>query len=195
MRTLPAGIERHRFDVEEYHRMLEAGVLTEDDRVELIGGEILDMTPIGWRHVQCINRLNMLLASFASGRGYTVSVQNPVRLGPRDEPQPDISLIRDLPRTSLPAPEDVVLVIEVAETSLAYDKNVKLPLYATARIPEVWIVDLRRRKVEVHADPGEETGDYRVFRSLGVGEQICSETVEGLALSVDEVLGEARGDS
>lgn len=95
---LPAGIERHRFGVEEYHRMLETGVLHEDDR-----GEIIDLTPFGWRHVRCVNRLTMLLAGFAADMGYEVSVQNPVRFEPRDEPQPDLALLKERPRSSLPA--------------------------------------------------------------------------------------------
>jgi Uma2 family endonuclease len=186
---LPAGIERHRFDVEEYHRMLEAGVLSEDDRVELIGGEIVDMTPIGGPHLSCVVALTHLLVMAAGGR-YFVSVQNPIRLGPSDEPQPDVSLIRTQPEPDAEGPpgsDEVLLVIEVADTSLAYDRDVKLPVYARARIPEVWIVDLRGRKVEVYADPA--SGGYRVFRAAGPSEQLSSETVEGLSLSVDEVLG------
>lgn len=186
MKTLPAEVERHRFDAEEYHRMLEVGLLSEDDRVELIGGEIVEMTPIGWRHVQCINRLTMLLARFAAGTEYVVSVQNPVRTGPSDEPQPDITVIRERPGT-LPTPEDVALIVEVAETSLTYDRDVKLPLYAEAGIPEVWIVDLRGRKVEVHSSPSPE--GYRASRSAGPGEQLRSATVEGLSVAVQEVLG------
>jgi Uma2 family endonuclease len=189
MSALPAGVERHRFDVEEYHRMLEAGVLSEDDRVELIGGEIVDMTPIGGAHLSCVVALTHLLVEAAGGR-YFVSVQNPIRLGASDEPQPDISLIKSRPDPNAEAPpgrEDVLLVIEVAETSLSYDRNVKLPLYARAGIPEVWIVDLKERKVEVHADPDPE--GYRVSRTAGPGEQVRAETVEGLSLPVDGILG------
>jgi Uma2 family endonuclease len=186
MRVLPAEVERHRFDAEEYHRMLEVGLLSEDDRVELIGGEIVDMTPIGWRHVQCINRLTMLLASFAAERSYAVSVQNPIGIGPRDEPQPDLALLQERPGGRLPAPEDTLLVIEVSDTSLTYDRDIKLPLYAGAGIPEVWILDLRERKVEVYAEPSPD--GYRISRSASSGEQVRSETVEGLSLSVNEVL-------
>jgi Uma2 family endonuclease len=185
---LPAGIERHRFDVEEYHRMLEAGVLSEDDRVELIGGEIVDMAPVGRPHLSCVVALTHLLVMAAGGR-YYVSVQNPIRLGPSDEPQPDISLIRTQPEPDAEGPpgsDEVLLVIEVADISLVYDRDIKLPLYARAGIPEVWIVDLRQRKVEVYADPA--SGGYRVFRAAGPGEQLGSETVEDLSLSVDEVL-------
>lgn len=183
---MPAEVKRHRFDVEEYHRMLEAGVLSEDDRVELIGGEIIEMTPIGWRHVECVNRLTMLLAAFAAGKGCVVSVQNPLRLTGDAEPQPDLALIKERPRRNLPASEDVILVVEVAETSLVYDRDIKLPLYARAGIPEVWIVDLRERKVEIYADPA--SGSYRIFRAAGPSEQLSSETVEDLSVSMDEVL-------
>jgi Uma2 family endonuclease len=188
MRMLPAEVKRHRFDVEEYHRMLEAGVLSEDDRVELIGGEIVDMTPIGRPHLSCVVALTHLLVMAAGGR-YYVSVQNPIRLGPSDEPQPDISLIGTRPEPDAEGPpgsDEVLLVIEVADTSLAYDSDVKLPLYARAGIPEAWIVDLRGRKVEVYADP--TSGGYRIFRVARPSEQLGSEAVEGLSLSVDEVL-------
>lgn len=186
---LPAEVERHRFDVEEYHRMLEVGLLSEDDRVELIGGEIIDMTPVGKRHLACVVTLTHLLVQTAGDR-YFVSVQNPIRLGRREEPQPDLSLLKTRPDPDVEGPppgDDVLLVIEVSDTSLAYDKNVKLPLYAKAGIPEVWIVDLPARKVEVYADPA--FGGYRSFREAGPGGHVRSETVEGLALPVDEVLG------
>ena len=185
---LPAGIERHRFDVAEYHRMLEAGVLSEDHRVELIGGEIVDMTPIGRSHLSCVVALTHLLVMAAGGRCY-VSVQNAIRLGPSDEPQPDISLIRTHPELDAEGPpgsDEVLSVIEVGDTSLAYDRDVELPLYARAGISEVWIVDLRGRKVGVYAGPA--SGGYGVYRTAGPGEQLSSETVEGLSLSVDEVL-------
>ena len=167
--------------------MGEVGLLHEDDRVELIGGEIVDMTPIGWRHAECVNRLNRLLVRLAGDR-YAVSVQNPVALGDDDEPQPDFALVRDDPeRRSLPTPKDIVLLVEVADTSLAYDKNVKLPIYARAGIPEAWVVDLREGRIDVYTRPGPR-GNQTVC-GFGPGEGIISETVEGLSLAVDEVLG------
>lgn len=186
---LPAEVERRRFDAEEYHKMLEVGLLSEDDRVELIGGEIVEMTPIGRSHLACVIVLTHILVGAARGR-YFVSVQNPIRTGPRDEPQPDISLIKTRPDPDGEGPprsEDVLLVIEVADTSLTYDRDVKLPLYAEAGIPEAWIVDLRGRKVDVYSDP--TANGYRVSRSAGAGEQVRSETVEGLSIAVNEVLG------
>jgi Uma2 family endonuclease len=184
--VLPADIVRHRFTVEEYHRMVEVGLLSEDDRVELIDGEIVEMTPIGWRHANCVNDLNMLLARFAQGR-YVVSVQNPITISEHGEPQPDLVLLKRRPRGRLPAAEDVALVIEVSDTTLAYDRDVKLPRYAQAGVPEFWIVDLEGRRIESHSAPSAE--GYRVSREFGPGEQARSESVEGLALPVDEILG------
>lgn len=184
---LRAEIKRHRFTAEEYHRMAEVGLLREDARVELIGGEILDMSPIGWRHAECVNRLNKILVRLVGDR-YAVNVQNPIALGEEDEPQPDLALAKEDPnRRRLPGPEDVVLVVEVSDTTLAYDKNVKLPLYAGVGIPESWIVDLQGRKVEVHTNPGP--GGYLSVREASPGEQIRAAIIEGLSLPVDEILG------
>lgn len=186
---LREGIKTRRFNVEEYHRMGEVGILGEDDRVELVGGELVEMTPIGARHLACVVALNHLLVEASEGRWF-VSVQNPVRLGERDEPEPDLSLLGNRPNPAAaapPGPEDALLVIEVSDTTLSYDKNVKLPLYAAAGIPEVWVVDLSGRKVEVHSEPGPS--GYRASRSFGPGEAIVSTAVEGVSLPVDEVLG------
>lgn len=183
------GIRTRRFTVGEYHRMAEAGILGEDDRVELLGGELVEMTPIGTRHLACVVALNHLLVEASEGRWF-VSVQNPVRLGERDEPEPDLSLLGRRPSPEAPAPpgpEDVLAVIEVSDTTLSYDKNVKLPLYARSGVPEAWIVDLAGRRIKVHSDPGPD--GYRASRSFGPGESIVSQAVEGAPLPVDEVLG------
>lgn len=187
---MPAETERHRFDVEEYHRMAEAGILSEEDRVELIDGEIVEMTPIGARHVNCVNRLNLLLVEF-SARRYEVSVQNPLRLDDEREFEPDLVLLSGRPgetALSVPAAEDALLVVEVAETSLERDRKVKLPRYARAGIPEVWIVDLGAERVELYSGAGA-TGSYEIARTYGRGETMLSETVPGLVLDVVEVLG------
>lgn len=193
---LPAGIERHRFDVEEYHRMAEVGILSEEDRVELIDGEIVEMTPIGGRHVNCVNRLTTLLVEFSTRR-YVVSVQNPLRLDDMREFEPDLVLLKERSgetRFSVPMAEDALLVIEVAETSLYRDRNVKLPRYARARIPEVWLVDLGADKIELYAGVGA-TDSYTIARTYGHGETVLSETVSGLALDINEILwGVASGE-
>jgi Uma2 family endonuclease len=182
---LPAEITRHRFTVEEYHKMAEAGVFSEDDRVELMEGEVLQMTPIGWRHARCVSNLNMLLARFAGTR-YVVSVQNPITVDEHDEPQPDLALLRELPTGRLPGPEEVVLVVEVSDTTLSYDQNVKLPLYARTGISEAWIVDLQGG-VEVHADP-RPNGYARTSRYDSEDGQLRSEAFQDLALPENQIL-------
>lgn len=135
---LPSGVERHRFDVTEYHKMLEAGLLTEDDRVELIRGEIVDMAPIRARHLACVTNLNRILVEQARGRCF-LGVQNPVGAVDDSEPQPDFSLLRKLldPEAGDPPPkEDALVVIEVSDTTHSYDRDVKLPLYAETGTPE-----------------------------------------------------------
>jgi Uma2 family endonuclease len=137
VRTIPMEVKRRRFTVHDYHRMGEAGILHEDDRVELIEGELVEMTAIGTRHFSCVNRLNRLLVMHV-GDDAIVSVQNPVRLNEYNEPQPDLAVIRPRDyKESLPMPEDVLLLIEVSDSTLAYDRGVKLTLYARAGIREV----------------------------------------------------------
>ncbi len=173
---LPAEVQRHRFTVTEYHSMADAGLLAEDDRVELVGGEIIDMTPIGARHLACVVTLTHLLTEASGGR-YFVSVQNPILLDEGNEPQPDLSLLRrrPSPTSDLPGPEDLLLVMEVSDTTLSYDRDVKLPRYGGARIPEAWIVDLASQRVSVHSDPIAE--GYSSIESFGAGEIVRSKTV------------------
>jgi Uma2 family endonuclease len=181
---LPAEIKRHRFTVDEYHDMAATGLLTEDDRVELIDGEIVEMSPIGWRHANCVTALTMLLARFALDR-YAVSVQNPVTIGEYGELQPDLTLLERTPHRRLPGPDDVALAVEVSDSTLSYDKNIKLPRYAQSGVPEVWIVDLENHKVEVHSKPSEE--NYRESKSFGPGESVTSANVEDLSVPVNEI--------
>lgn len=185
---MPTEVKRHRFTVEEYHEMGRAGVLSEDDRVELIDGEIVEMAPIGTRHLTCVIALTHLTMR-AAASGFFVSVQNPVTLDDGTEPQPDLSLLKRRldPAGKMPGPDDVALLVEVSDTTLAYDKNVKLPRYARAGIPEVWIVDLAARKVEVHSDPSPE--GYRATHDYGPGENVRSRSIKDLASPVDEILG------
>ena len=153
---------RRRLDVESYYRMAETGILGAEDRVELIDGEIIDMSPIGSAHAGCVNRLIRGLAPVAGAGTAVLSVQSPLRLGSHDEPQPDIMLLRpraDDYATAHPGPSDVLLVIEVAASSLRFDRTTKLPLYARHEVPEVWIVDLAGAGIEVHREP--QHGVYR----------------------------------
>jgi Uma2 family endonuclease len=182
-------VRRRRFTVEEYHRMGEVGILRGDERVELIEGEIVQMNPIGGRHMRCVNELNWLLGQQIRARGLRVSVQNPIRLSGGLEPQPDLAVIRVGDRAdSLPGPEDISLVIEVSDTTLNYDRNVKLPLYARAAIAESWIVDLPNEAIERHNDPSEE--GYQRMERVGRGRSLASEVLPNLTLQTDAVLGE-----
>ena len=180
-------VTRHRFNIEEYHKMGETGIFHEDDRVELIEGEIVEMTPIGARHAETVTRLTMGFAQYAEGL-YDVSVQNPVVLGSHDEPQPDLALLRlDRDRTRLPYPEDVLLVVEVSDTTLRYDREIKLPLYARSGVPEAWIVDLQNGVIEVHAEPSPE--GYKVVRKFDRTEAVISASVPEISISAGPVLG------
>ena len=183
------AIPRHRFTVEDYARLGEAGIFTEADRVELIDGEIRDMTPIGRLHAWIVNRLTWRLVTRLAGRAW-VSVQNPLRLDRYTEPQPDLVVARggedDYADRHLEA-GDILLVVEVADSSLRYDRIEKIPRYARARIPEVWLVDIASGAVTVFTSPGPDGyADRRVFRR---GEEIASTAVAGLQLTVDEIVG------
>jgi Uma2 family endonuclease len=177
------------FTVEEYHRMAEAGILSEDDRVELLEGEITAMAPIGSRHQACVDRLTELFSAQVQRRA-VVRVQGPIRLGERSEPQPDLALLRRRPdfyASSHPGPEDTLLVVEVAETSAAYDREVKVPLYARFGVPEVWLVDLAGEQLEVFRQPSPQ--GYQDLRTLRRGEAVAPLLLPDLSLAVDALLG------
>jgi Uma2 family endonuclease len=182
-------VSRRRFTVDEYRRMLESGILAEDDRVELINGEIVEMAPIGSRHAACVKRLNNLFSRQVGDRA-VVGVQDPVRLDEYSEPQPDLTLLRPRPdyyAGGHPGPEDVLLVVEVAETSAEYDRQIKVPLYARAGIREVWLVDLAASAVEVYREPTPE--GYRQVRRFGRGETLSPEALPDINLALDDILG------
>ena len=149
-------LPRHRrFTVDEYHRMAEAGILHEGDRVELIDGEVYEMAPIGSRHAACVRRLNELFGERLR-RTAIVAVQDPVRLSQTSEPQPDIALLRrreDRYAAAHPGPEDIFLIVEVGDSSAAWDRERKVPAYASAGVPEVWLVDLEVGVLEAYRHP------------------------------------------
>lgn len=169
--------------------MVEAGILSEDDRVELIEGEIIKTSPIGSYHAACVKRLNALL-NRRLGVEAIVSVQDPIRLDDYSEPEPDIVLLKRRDGSyarSLPAADDALLIIEVADTSADYDRDVKLPLYARAGILEVWLANLANDQVEPYSQPA--SGIYRTVRYAGCGESLARICFPNMALSVDEILG------
>lgn len=185
-------VTRRRFTVDDYHRMAKAGILHEDDRVELIEGELIEMAAIGSYHFAAVNRLTRHFSGQAGDR-FIVSVQNPVRLSRHSEPQPDLVLLRpraDYYEKELPGPDDVLLIVEVSDTTLAYDRKVKLPLYAAAGVPDAWLVNLPRRSIEVHREPrGNRYQQVTVYRK---GERIALFALPEVAISVDEILPLAR---
>ena len=186
---MPVQILKRLFTVEEYHRMAQAKILGEDDRVELIEGEIVEMTPIGSRHAAIVGRLTHLFSEQV-GRKAIVWVQNPIRLGEHSEPQPDISLLKpkdDFYASAHPGPEDVLLLVEVSETSAEYDREVKLPLYARFGIPEVWLVDLEGKAIEVYRDPSSE--GYREVQTPGYDAILSPDFLPELKIPVREILG------
>lgn len=177
------------FNVSEYYRMAEAGILTENDRVELVEGEIIKMAPIGSRHAACVRHLDTLL-HHQVGAAITVSVQNPVRVDDYSEPEPDIALLRsrdDFYAEKHPTPADVLLIMEIAETSVDYDRGVKLPLYVRAGIPEFWLINLSEENIEIYTRPID--GVYQKLRQAMRGGVLVSHVVPGLTLGVDAVLG------
>jgi len=179
----------HRFTVDEYHRMAEVGILTEDDRVELLDGQIVAMTPIGPPHAGCVTQLTRLLI-LALGDSATVSVQNPVVLATHWEPEPDVAVLRspaDAYRARRPRPGDVLLLIEVAAASTHLDRRVKLPAYAAAGIAEMWLVDLTADHIEVHRDPAPQ--GYASVRIVERGETLVPLALVGVSLGVDAILG------
>lgn len=182
-------LTRRSFTVDEYHRMAEAGILGEDDRVELIDGQVVAMTPIGPGHGSCVNRLTALFAPLAGGRA-TLSVQNPLVLAKHQEPQPDCAVLRyraDGYRNRHPRAPDVLLVIEVAETSVESDRQTKIPLYARAGIPEAWLVSLPADAIESYRTPGAE--GYADIRTAKRGETLTPLRLPSITLRVDDILG------
>ncbi|NWG73678.1 MAG: Uma2 family endonuclease [Rubrivivax sp.] len=151
----PELLRRHRLTVDRFHRMGEAGVIGPEVRVELVEGEVVEMAPIGTRHAATLNRLNRLITA-AAGEHAVVAVQNPLRLGDHSEPQPDLMLLaprEDFYASAHPGPADVLLLVEVCDTTSRYDREVKVPLYARHGVAEVWLVDLDERLVHVLREP------------------------------------------
>ncbi len=154
----PGLLQRHRVTVDEYYRMADAGVLAPDARVELIDGEVIDMAPMKSAHARTVNWINTILVEAVRGRAL-VSCQTPLRLGDRSEPGPDLMLVRsrtDHYAASHPIASDVLLLVEVSDTSLAYDQRIKVPLYARHGVAEVWIVDLENRLIRFYRQPAGE---------------------------------------
>ncbi len=179
----PAVLQRHRLTVDEYYRMGRAGVFAPDARVELIEGEVIDMAPIGTRHASAVKKLNALLSAAAHGRA-VVAVQDPLRLSDASEPEPDLMLLRpraDFYAQAHPTPADVLLLIEVSDSTAAYDRGIKVNLYARHGIAEVWIVDLDNNIVRFYRN-----GDGTAYTDITASETPRATPVAALpGLTID----------
>ncbi|MDM3847825.1 MAG: Uma2 family endonuclease [Aphanizomenon gracile PMC649.10] len=178
-----------RLNVSQYHQMSEAGIFSENDKVELINGEIIEMSPIGRRHTACVNRLNSVFSQLL-GKKVIIAVQNPITLNNLSEPQPDIALLKpraDFYESGHPQPQDVFLLIEVADSSLEYDRDVKIPLYASSGITEVWLVDIYEQVIIVYRYPSEN--GYSDIQKLSRGEKMSIQAFPEVNLVVDDILG------
>jgi len=180
-------VSTKKFTVFDFHRMGEAGIFSKDDRVELLEGEIIDMTPIGSRHAACVARLDRQLNQLV-GTSAIVWAQNPIRLNDQSEPQPDMALLKPRPdfyENAHPQPADILLIIEVADSSVDFDRETKLPLYAKAGIPELWIVDLTQRRVEMYQQPSGEK--YTSVSQLNHSEQATPQAFPTCKIPLQEI--------
>jgi Uma2 family endonuclease len=183
------SLTTRKFTVEEYEKMSVQGIIKPDEKVELIRGEIIKMSPMGTRHAACIYRLTQLFSrKFADL--ILLGVQNPIRLNDNSQPEPDLSLL--IPRSDFyvsahPQPEDIYLIIEVSDSTLDYDRNSKIPLYAEANIKEVWLVNLQEECLEVYRYP--VNGIYQSIQKYEGEESIFVESFPEIELTLGEILG------
>ena len=181
---------RRRFTVAEYYAMADAGILSETDRVELLDGDVIVMPPIGDWHAASVKVFNNTILPSLQGRAI-IAVQDPVRLGDDSEPQPDIMLLEwrdDFYRNGHPTPGDVLLLIEVADSSVEFDRTVKLAAYARVGIPEIWIAARSERRIESYRGP--VAGRYADVQYFGAGESVSPQAFPDVIVEVDRVIGE-----
>jgi Uma2 family endonuclease len=182
-------VARRMFTTDEFHRMADAGILSEDDRVELIEGEIVRMSPIGARHAACVDRLTALFTR-RIGKRAIVRVQNPIVLGKHLELQPDVAILKpraDFYAQKHPRAADVLLLVEVVDTSGEHDRATKLPLYARASIPEVWVVDVLGGTIELYRQPTLRS--YRLRQAVRRGQRVSSSVFPRTIFRVNDILG------
>ena len=189
-RTVMAGPETKRFTREEYHRMVEAGILREGDRTELIDGRVVLMAPIGPRHSSVVGRITDAFGVLRESA--LLWVQNPIAIGRYNEPIPDFALLRraeDFYSSRHPEPEDVLLALEVAHTTRSFDRGVKHPLYSRAGIAEFWLVDLVDDVIEVCREPGPD--GYESVRTLRRGDTLRPSAFPDFEVAAESILGPA----
>lgn len=180
---------RLRFTVDDYYRMIDWGMIKNVERAEIIEGELIKQMPIGKQHAACVKRLDEILRD-ELGKSVTYSVQDPISLDEFNEPQPDVALLKrrdDFYKGKQPSAEDVLLLIEVSDSTLDYDRNRKIPLYAKHQIPEVWLINLNNGTIEIHSQSRDYS--FNIVKVLRRGETIESEALQGLVIEVDRILG------
>ena len=186
---MPVALRTRRFTADEYQRMGQVGILSEDDRVELIDGEILAMSPIGTRHSAIVDRAARVFMTRAGERAI-VRVQGVTRLDLYTEPQPDVLLLKprdDFYASAHPGPLDILLIVEVADSSLAYDRDVKAHIYARSGVPEYWLIDVNDNVLLRHTSP--EDGAYCEVERLDAQGRILPRLLPGCEISVVDLIG------
>ncbi|MEX2534438.1 MAG: Uma2 family endonuclease [Trueperaceae bacterium] len=185
---MPLELSKRTFSIDEYHKMGDSGLFA-DERVELVEGEVIAMAPKGSRHAGCVTRLNRVFTTNIND-SFLVRVQDPLRLSDRTELEPDIAVVHSRPdfyASAHPSAKDALLVIEVAESSLTYDRDVKMLLYARAGVQEAWLVDLTWQQIIIQSSPSDE--GYEVVKNHGRGTVINPPSLPQLQLTADDVLG------
>ncbi len=180
---------RRKFTIQEYHQMLDSGIIAMDERIELLKGEIIAMSPIGIKHAACVRRLNNILSQHLQGEAI-IDIQNPLELDNLSEPQPDIALLKpraDFYATAHPQSKDIFLIIEVADRTVKSDREVKIPLYAENQIAEVWLVDINGESIEVYREP--RNNKYQTVFCFRRGQTLSPLVFSPVNIAVKDILG------
>jgi Uma2 family endonuclease len=180
----PLTVPRHQLSISDYYKMVEVGILREDSRVELIEGELIEMAPIGGKHLWSVNALVAIFARQVGNKAI-VSPQNPVVFPDKNAPQPDIALLRPDYAGELPTASDVLLVIEIADTTLIYDRDTKIPLYARHGIPEAWLFDIQRQSLSIYLHPA--AGGYQRLLSPGPSDTVSPSLLPNVEVKLSEI--------
>ena len=182
-------IERRKFTTDEYQKMTQLGILPEESGWEIIDGEIIKKMPTGSKHAGTVKKINRILTANL-GNEFVIAVQDPIHLDDYNEPEPDVAILRfreDIYTESHPLPNDVLVVIEVSDSTIKYDRETKKNMYSEFGITEFWLVDLTERIIEIHTQPRQ--GIYRNMQIFGLDEILQSQTIESLTLDVNQILG------
>lgn len=182
-------ILRKKFTVGQYHQMIESGILTDRDHVELIQGEIIEMSPVGRHHAACVDRLTELLV-LKLFRKALIRVQSPILLSDNSEPQPDLSILQrreDFYNAGHPTPNNIFALVEVSDSTIEFDRDVKVPIYAQEQIPEIWLVNLNNTQIERYCQPIDDT--YQQRQIFHLGETLNFQAFPDVPIEVNQVFG------